>query len=86
MRGIGYWHPKWVHGSNHGLLETGREDLVLADFDPSDMSGMHIQNIVRARLSGPGADGLEGIGVLEQIVLGEHEPTGLKGFYEMPMA
>ena len=24
MRGIGYWHPHWSHGSNHGQLETGR--------------------------------------------------------------
>jgi hypothetical protein len=23
MRGIGYWHPYWGHGANHGQLETG---------------------------------------------------------------
>jgi hypothetical protein len=85
MRGIGYWHPKWLHGSNHGLLETAREDIKLADFDPMDLASMHIQNVVRGRLSGPGIDdveGIEGIGVLEQVALGDHEPTGLHGFFE----
>ncbi len=83
MRGIGYWHPTWGHGTNHGILETGREQFVLADFDPADLSGMHIQNIVRARLSGPGADAIDGIGVLEQVALGDHAPTGLTGLYDM---
>jgi hypothetical protein len=75
MRGIGYTHPHWSHGSSHGELEVGREDIRLTDFDPLDISSLHLQNIVRARL-----DGQVGYGVLEQFVLGEHEPTGIKGF------
>jgi hypothetical protein len=82
MRGIGYLHPQWSHGSNHGTLDTAREDIALADFDPTDFSSVHIQNIVRARLTGPGAEGLEGLGVLEQFPLGNHEPTGLSGFFD----
>jgi hypothetical protein len=75
MRGIGYTHPHWSHGSNHGELEIGREDIRLEDFDPLDISSIHLQNIVRARL-----DGQVGYGVLEQFVLGEHDPTGMRGF------
>jgi hypothetical protein len=75
MRGIGYSHPRWSHGSAHGELEVGREDIALDDFDPLDLSSLHLQNIVRATL-----DGQVGHGVLEQIVLGDHEPTGMRGF------
>jgi hypothetical protein len=75
MRGIGYSHPHWSHGSAHGELEVGREDIALDDFDPLDLSSLHLQNIVRATL-----DGQVGHGVLEQIVLGDHVPTGMHGF------
>jgi hypothetical protein len=77
MRGIGYSHPHWSHGSMHGQLEVGRESIALADFDPLDISSIHIQNIVRARLGDR-----VGIGVLEQFHLGPHEPTGLTGFLD----
>lgn len=59
--------------------EVGHESLVLAEVDPTDLASLHIQELVRARATGP--DGtLEGVGVLEQFVLGDHEPTGLTGF------
>jgi hypothetical protein len=75
MRGIGYWHPHWGHGSNHGQLETGRESIKLDDFDPLDFSSLHLQNLVIATMGDR-----RGIGVLEQIHLGPHERTGLTGY------
>jgi hypothetical protein len=36
LRRIGNWHPRWLHCSNHGRLETGRESIRLDDFDPLD--------------------------------------------------
>ncbi len=77
MRGIGYMHPYWAHGTSHGELETGREDVALADFDGTQISDMHIQNVVRARMGDR-----VGIGVLEQVSLGPHEPTGLTGLLD----
>lgn len=77
MRGIGYSHPKWAHGSNHGELEVGRESIALGDFDPLDISSVHLQNIVRARIGER-----TGVGVLEQFVLGPHVPTGLTGLLD----
>jgi hypothetical protein len=77
MRGIGYWHPQWGHGSNHGTLDTGRESIKLGDFDPLDFSSLHVQNLVRARMGER-----TGVGVLEQIHLGPHEPTGLTGLLD----
>jgi len=77
MRGIGYLHPTWGHGSAHGVLEVGREDLVLDELDPLDLSSLHVQNVVRARLGDH-----VGVGVVEQLVLGPHEPTGITGFLD----
>jgi hypothetical protein len=72
MRGIGYGHPHWSHGSNHGELEVGGESIRLEDFGADDPSANHIQTLCRVRM-----DGKEGIGVLEQITMGPHTPTGL---------
>jgi hypothetical protein len=77
MRGIGYMHPYWAHGTNHGELETGREDIALEDFDGTQIDSMHIQNLVRVRMGER-----RGIGVLEQVAMGPHEPTGLTGFLD----
>jgi hypothetical protein len=77
MRGIGYWHPNWAHGSNHGELETGRESIKLDDFDPNDFSSNHIQTLVIARMGNR-----TGVGVLEQLSVGPHTPTGLSGLFD----
>jgi len=74
MRGIGYSHPYWAHGTNHGELETGRESIKLDDFDPVDFSSLHMQNLVIATMGGR-----TGVGVLEQACFGPHAPTGLTG-------
>ena len=74
MRGIGYSHPYWGHGSCHGDLETGRESIALDDVDPLEWSSLHVQNVVRARMGER-----TGIGVLEQAHVGPHAPTGLTG-------
>jgi hypothetical protein len=77
MRGIGYWHPHWGHGGHHGQLETGRESIRLDDFDPTEFTSIHVPNIVRATMGDR-----QGIGVVEQIALGPHHPTGLNGFLD----
>jgi hypothetical protein len=74
MSGIGYWHPYWGHGSNHGKLETGRESIKTEDFDPLEMPGHHIMNLVIARMGHR-----KGVGALEEIHVGPHAPTGLTG-------
>jgi hypothetical protein len=77
MRGLGYTHPEWGHGRWRGPAEVGSEALVLDEVDPSDLSSIHIQELVRARVGDR-----EGVGVLEQLVFGDHEPTGLAGFID----
>jgi hypothetical protein len=77
MRGIGYSHPRFAHGSNHGALEVGGESIALADFDPEDPASIHVQTLCRVRM---GDD--EGVGVLEQLAFGPHVPTGLTGLVD----
>lgn len=77
MRGIGYMHPHWAHGSAHGQLEVGGESVGVDEFDPQDFASLHIQTLVRARY-----DDRVGVGVLEQLALGEHQPTGLTGILD----
>jgi hypothetical protein len=77
MRGIGYTHPEWGHGSLHGQLEVGGESLDVDRIDPLDFSSIHIQSVVRATMGDE-----VGIGVLEQLFIGEHQPTGLTGLLD----
>lgn len=75
MRGIGYTHPTFSHGSNHGELEVGGESIALGDFAPTDPTSIHIQTICRVRCGDQ-----VGVGTLEQLAFGPHAPTGLTGF------
>jgi hypothetical protein len=77
MKGIGYMHPDWTHGCWKGELEIGGESWACDDVDPLGLDNIHIQQVVRAR-----CDGREGIGVLEQLCLGAHEPSGFKDFLD----
>jgi hypothetical protein len=77
MRGIGYMHPQWAHGSIHGELEVGGESIALEDFAPLDPSSIHIQTLCRVRMGDR-----VGVGVLEQLVFGPHAPTGLTGILD----
>ncbi len=77
MRGVGYLHPTYRHGSAHGDLVVAGETLELADLDPLDPANVHVQTVVTARWGDR-----VGTGVLEQLVFGPHEPTGLTGLVD----
>jgi hypothetical protein len=78
MVGLGYGHPKWGHGLNHGELAVEREDIVLRDVDVRQPQHLHIQALCEVTCrDGSGAEH-RGRGVLEQLVLGPHTPSGLK--------
>jgi hypothetical protein len=78
MKGIGYTHPTWGHGNWHGELALGGDSWKLDDLDPVDPSNIHVQALCRVTRNG----GRQGIGVLEQLVFGPHEPTGLTGIID----
>lgn len=73
MKGLGYFHPDWRHGTDHGGVVVGSDHWRLADIDPLDESAVHTQHLVRARRR----DGRIGLGLFEHVALGVHRPTGL---------
>jgi hypothetical protein len=75
MRGLGYTSPKWGHGLDHGELEVEREDIDLAGVDPARPDNLHVQML--CRVEGPGGE--TGLGVFEQLAIGDYAPLGLAG-------
>src|SRR5204862_3399551 len=76
MSGIGYFHPEWGHGVYTGEDRTGYDVYELASVDETQPLHLHVQAFCRARLREKGGT-KDGVGVLEQLVLGPHEPSGL---------
>ncbi len=77
MLGLGYGHPKWGHGAAHGALEVEREDFDLAKVDPRLPHHLHVQAVCKVTYDDDsGGAGEPGIGVLEQLVIGPHAPSG----------
>jgi hypothetical protein len=58
-------------------LETGRESIRLDDFVPLDFGSIHIPNLGTAKVGDR-----RGVGVVEQIALGPHQPCGRTGFLD----
>ena len=77
MLGLGYLHPEWGHGRWQGEELVGGEEWKLADLNPLDPRHIHIQELCRARMGGR-----EGIGILEQLVIGPHRPSGFQGLFD----
>lgn len=77
MVGIGYRHPVWGHGRWVGADESTRDEIVLAEVDPADHLMLHVQALARARWGDR-----VGVGVVEQLVVGPHAPTGLTGIVD----
>jgi hypothetical protein len=76
MLGLGYGHPKWAHGLNHGGLVVEREDMVLKDVDVCQPHHLHIQALCEVVCRDEQGTVLWGRGVLEQLALGPHQPSG----------
>jgi hypothetical protein len=77
MKGLGYGHPEWGHGGWKGDLAVAREDFRPADLNPMDLPNLHIQAICTAHHDGGGASA-DGIGIVEQLVIGPHKPSGFE--------
>ena len=81
MSGIGYMHPEWGHGQWKGENALGYDTYELAKVDENDPRFWHVQAFVTARLCGPGVE-RAGAGVLEQLVIGAHAPSGFTGLMD----
>ena len=81
MSGLGYAHPEWGHGMDHGELAVAH-DVIDLDPEPAiDMTTIHIQALSDALLE---VDGREhnGMGIVEQFFIGPHKISGLTGIMD----
>ena len=79
MKGIGYTHPEWGHGSYHGEeVNYVREEYKPADLNWMEPSNAHIQAISKVVLTDPDGKTHNGFGAFEQLFMGPHEPSGFK--------
>ena len=73
MLGLGYLHPEWGHGMWKGEDAVDGEVWKLADLAPLDPRHLHVQQLCTARMGDR-----RGVGVLEQLVIGPHAPSGFR--------
>jgi hypothetical protein len=77
MRGAGYMHPTWGHGRWHDELAVAGEQHRVEELDTLDPTCIHVQQVVRATW-GERA----GLGVLEQLAIGPHAPSGFRELFD----
>ena len=77
MLGLGYVHFEWGHGMWKGEDALAGESWKLDGLDLLDPRHLHVQQLCRARLGEE-----EGIGCLEQLVIGPHAPSGFHGLFD----
>lgn len=83
MKGIGYGHPTWGHGSYHGdAVSHERQDYTPGDLPWQDPQNLHIQAVSKAVLTLPDGQVYEGIGSFEQLFIGPHAPSGFKDIFD----
>jgi len=83
MLGLGYGHPKWGHGLNHGPLAVEREDFDLATMNRAMPHHLHVQALSKVRWTDAAGRVRVGRGVFEQLVLGPHAPSGFTGILDV---
>jgi hypothetical protein len=72
MKGLGYGHETHRHGSYHGALSVIREQYSTESVTPDNI---HVQAFCDVTLK-TGKGESQGKGVLEQLVIGPHQPSG----------
>lgn len=81
MQGLGYTHPEWGHGCHHGAEKLAFDTLDLdaaeATLGKGGVQNLHIQSLARVELEGPVGHG-KGMGVIEQLLIGPHAPSGFE--------
>jgi hypothetical protein len=77
MRGAGYLHPRYAHGVWHGEEVVDGEEHNVEDLDTLDLDCLHVQQVMRATWGDR-----VGVGVLEQLVIGPHAPSGFRDYFD----
>jgi hypothetical protein len=91
LSGLGYGHQEWGHGFDKGPYAIAYDTLEPAGITVHAEPWLHqqwaqYQARTKAEIIMPGGEKLAAVGVLEQILLGDHMPSGLKGLVDPPQA
>jgi len=81
MMGIGYLHPEWGHGVWKGEDVHAVEAWDLPVTQPLSPSNVHIQAVCRVRAHDDDRTH-EGLGILEQLIIGPHQPSGVVDLFD----
>ncbi|MEO8266355.1 MAG: hypothetical protein ABI706_12720 [Ilumatobacteraceae bacterium] len=81
MCGLGYGHPAHGHGMWQGESLVAGERIALPVGTPCSRQHIHVQALCDATYLAPGGSSERGVGILEQLAIGNH-PTGLHGIFD----
>lgn len=81
MCGLGYGHPEFGHGVWKGESVVAAERFSLPVATPCSRQHLHVQALCDATYRAPDGSTESGIGILEQMAIGQH-PTGLTGIFD----
>ena len=81
MCGLGYGHPEFGHGVWKGEAVVAAERIALPVATPCSRQHIHVQAVCDASYVGPDGTTEQGLGILEQLAIGNH-PSGLRGIFD----
>lgn len=82
MNGLGYLHPEWGHGNWKGEMEIGGDRFTVPVQEPLLLHNLHTQTLSTVTCTMSDGTVHRGIGVLETLVLGAHQPSGFTGMFD----
>jgi hypothetical protein len=81
MSGLGYMNPEWGHGLYKGEQVEGYDSYDLGALDEAAPIHLHVQAVCGALMLEGGRE-KRGVGVLEQLILGPHRPSGFRELFD----
>ena len=78
MSGLGYLSEKWGLGVFHGDLVFGHETWTSEDIDETILPFLHVEAFCEVVMTDAENKKHQGCGVLEQMILGPHAPSGFR--------
>ena len=88
MQGLGYLHPEWNHGMHHGAERIGFDEIDLNEAEVAlragKMENLHVQLLAEVSLDVHGQSH-HGQGVIEQLFIGPHAPSGFEDLLDRIM-
>ena len=79
MNGIGYLHPSEGHGTWLGEGWRTHDSFSVAEVDVAMPWNFHVQAMSKVTRG----DGATGVGILEQLVIGPHSPSGFADLFDL---